>query len=176
MLGQMDAQTMGQAASPGPAPAAPAQPSGLGCCDTSTLLHRNLDRGPANSFPTTVPSSNGDGAGSGPPGSVAKPQGLRRSSVLARAIASPPLSSRLFVLDALQEQDGARPLFLLGVPRRLPVHLGLAEMVGYKKKSPSGVSARPGYHPPCDSDPRFGALLGLSAPIPLPYSARAGWS
>uniref|UniRef100_A0A663EI34 Adhesion G protein-coupled receptor B2 n=1 Tax=Aquila chrysaetos chrysaetos TaxID=223781 RepID=A0A663EI34_AQUCH len=73
------------------------------------------------------PSSNGDRAGSGPPGSVAKHQRFRSSSVLTGAIASPLLSSRLFVLDVLQERAGARPLLLLGAPRRLPADLGLAE-------------------------------------------------
>lgn len=84
-------------------PLALIQPLGLGCCDASMLLHWNLDQGPANSSPTTELSSNGDGAGCGPPSSVAKCQRLCSSSVLTGAIVSPLLSSRLFVSDVLQE-------------------------------------------------------------------------
>lgn len=85
-------------------------PSGLACFDASMLLQGNLDRGPANSFPTTPPSPNGDGAGSKPPGSVAKCQRLRTSLVLARAVVPPPLSARLSLLDALQQWDGSKPV------------------------------------------------------------------
>lgn len=54
------------------------------------LLQGNLDRGPANSFPTMPPSSNGDGAGSKPPGSAAK----RQSSVPPRCSRGPSCSPR----------------------------------------------------------------------------------
>lgn len=89
-------------------------PSGLACFDASMLLQGNLDRGPANSFPTTPPSPNGDGAGSKPPGSVAKCQRLRTSLVLARAVLPPLLSARLSLLDALQDWDGSKPIPLSG--------------------------------------------------------------
>lgn len=89
-------------------------PSELACFDASMLLQGNLDRGPANSFPTTPPSPNGDGAGSKPPGSVAKCQRLRTSLVLARAVVPPLLSARLSLLDALQQWDGSKPVPLPG--------------------------------------------------------------
>lgn len=150
--------TMGRAASPGPAPM---QPSGLGCCDASMLFHGNLERGPANSSPTTVLSSDGDKAGSGPPSSVAKRQRLRSSSVLVRAIVCPPpLSFRLFILDVLQEWDGARSLLLLEAPWKFPVELGPSDTMSYKtKQSPSSMNTYPGCHlPPATPATRTPAL------------------
>uniref|UniRef100_A0A803XL47 Adhesion G protein-coupled receptor B N-terminal domain-containing protein n=1 Tax=Meleagris gallopavo TaxID=9103 RepID=A0A803XL47_MELGA len=59
--------------------------------DASMLLQGNLGQGPANSLPTTLPSSNGDEAGPEPPDSVAKHQG----SVFPLCLQGPPRPSAL---------------------------------------------------------------------------------
>ncbi|XP_064897665.1 adhesion G protein-coupled receptor B2 isoform X1 [Columba livia] len=113
--------TMGRAASPGPAPT---QPSGLGCCGTLMLFHGSLERGPANSSPTTMLSF---GLALGHPAQLPNVRGSVAPRCSRGPLCPPPLSFRLFILDVLQEWDGARSLLLLEAPWKFPVDLGLAE-------------------------------------------------
>uniref|UniRef100_A0A669Q4N2 Adhesion G protein-coupled receptor B2 n=1 Tax=Phasianus colchicus TaxID=9054 RepID=A0A669Q4N2_PHACC len=82
------------------------------------LLQGNLDQGPANSLPTTLPSSNGDEAGPEPPDSVAKHQG----SVFPLCLRGPPRPSALS--PSIHSQCLPRAGWIQALLLRREQHLG----------------------------------------------------